>query len=58
MKQPRNSQEYQRFHQMMRQLVKVTHSDIKAELEREKSAKKRRFPPFDSPHLTLTSDLT
>jgi len=34
--------EYQKFNAMMGQLLKVPHSEIKAKLEAEKSAKKRK----------------
>lgn len=34
--------EYQRFDKMMRDLIKVPHSEIKAKLDAEKAAKKRK----------------
>lgn len=39
---PRRNQEYQNFDNMMKQLVKVPHSEIKSKLDAEKAAKKRK----------------
>jgi hypothetical protein len=38
----RDSVEYQNFENTMRTLMKVPHSEIKAKLEEEKAAKKRK----------------
>ena len=40
MKQPTDSREYQNFDQTMRELLKVSHVEIKAKLEAEKKKKK------------------
>jgi len=37
-----NNGEYQKFARMMEQLIKVPHSEIKAKLDAEKAAKKRK----------------
>lgn len=38
----RKSNEYERFDRTMRQLLRVPHSEIKAKLDAEKTAKKRK----------------
>jgi hypothetical protein len=36
------SKEYQNFDRAMHQLIKVTHNEVKAKLQEEKAAKKRK----------------
>jgi hypothetical protein len=38
----KNSNEYDNFEHTMRELIKVPHSEIKAKLDAEKAAKKRK----------------
>jgi hypothetical protein len=38
----KNSEEYEKFDRTMRELIKVPHSEIKAKLDAEKTAKKRK----------------
>ena len=45
---PRGKSEFQKFDQTMEQLLRVTHSEIKAKLEAEKAAKKRKTKPSAS----------
>jgi len=42
MAKKQNPQEYENFDRTMRDLVKVPHSEIKAKLDAEKKAKKRK----------------
>ena len=39
-----SNQEYEKFDKTMQMLMKVPHSDIKAKLDAEKHAKKKRKP--------------
>ena len=39
---PGNSEEFQKFDSTMRRLIKVPHSQIKAKLDAERAAKKRK----------------
>ena len=47
MTQPKTSQEYQNFDQTMRELMTVPHTEIKAKLDAEKKAKKRKKEKHD-----------
>jgi len=38
----KNSEEFTRFDSAMRELIKVSHSEIKAKLDAEKKSKKRK----------------
>jgi hypothetical protein len=40
----RSSQEFQKFDQMMGELLKVPHSEIKQKLDQEKAEKKKKRP--------------
>ena len=42
MKNSKDTSEYDNFDHMMQKLIKVPHSDIKAKLDAEKAAKKRK----------------
>ena len=44
-----NNREYQHFDQTMRELMKVPHSEIKAKLDAEKKAKKRKKHKKEKP---------
>jgi len=42
MKRESHTPEYERFDHLMRLLIKVPHSEVKAKLDAEKAAKKRK----------------
>jgi hypothetical protein len=42
MKQIKNTPEYRRFEEALQTVLRVSHADLKAELEAEKKEKKRR----------------
>jgi hypothetical protein len=44
----KKNEEYDRFENLTRQLVGVPHSEIKAKLDAEKAAKKRKKPKTSS----------
>lgn len=43
---PKTSSEYENFENVLRQVIQVPHSEIKAKLEAEKSAKNKRPTPL------------
>jgi hypothetical protein len=44
----KNTDEYDRFENLTRQLLRVPHSEIRAKLDAEKAAKKRKKPKKSS----------
>ena len=48
--------EFEKFDKTMEQLLRVPHSEIKAKLEAEKAAKKRKPKASASPHASRAKD--
>ncbi|PYP93011.1 MAG: hypothetical protein DMG65_02235 [Candidatus Angelobacter sp. Gp1-AA117] len=53
---PKTSDEYTAFENLLRQVVSVPHSEIKAKLEAERAAKKRKKRAKTSPVSRASND--